>query len=131
MWDGETGLYDLRSRQDDPSWGRFINADRVLGETGILLSHNVLTYCANKPTVVLDLDRNFFMLIAAAIGAVVGALTGGLIAASNSDDILEGAVKGALDRGDIGLMGGAAAGIMLAGSATASVGAVATGAHAL
>ncbi|MEA4933535.1 MAG: RHS repeat-associated core domain-containing protein [Lawsonibacter sp.] len=31
VWDEETGLYYLRSRYYDPSWGRFVNADKLTG----------------------------------------------------------------------------------------------------
>lgn len=49
-WDEETGLYYLRSRYYDPQWGRFVNADVVLGEVARLLSHNLSCYCWNAPT---------------------------------------------------------------------------------
>ena len=49
VWDEETGLYYLRSRYYDPNWGRFVNADLVVGQAGVLLSHNLLTYCNNNP----------------------------------------------------------------------------------
>jgi len=48
VYDEETGLYYLRSRYYNPEWGRFINADTVLGSTGALLSHNLFAYCGNN-----------------------------------------------------------------------------------
>ncbi|HSQ88799.1 RHS repeat-associated core domain-containing protein, partial [Romboutsia sp.] len=48
-YDTETGLYYLQSRYYNPEWGRFINADSLVGETGELLSHNMFAYCANDP----------------------------------------------------------------------------------
>ena len=49
VWDEETGLYYLRSRYYDPAWGRFLNADVVLGSSGSVLDHDVYAYCANDP----------------------------------------------------------------------------------
>ncbi len=49
VYDEETGLYYLRSRYYNPDWGRFVNADSVLGKPGQLLGHNVFEYCTNSP----------------------------------------------------------------------------------
>ena len=48
VFDEETGLYYLRSRYYNPRWGRFVNADVLIG-AGKLLSHNFFAYCANAP----------------------------------------------------------------------------------
>ncbi|KOA20843.1 tRNA nuclease WapA precursor [Clostridium homopropionicum DSM 5847] len=48
-YDTETGLYYLQSRYYNPEWGRFINADGIIGETGELLGHNLFVYCKNNP----------------------------------------------------------------------------------
>ena len=48
VFDEENGLYYLRSRYYNPEWGRFINADVLLGKRGVLLSHNLFTYCRNN-----------------------------------------------------------------------------------
>ncbi|MCM0649718.1 RHS repeat-associated core domain-containing protein [Clostridium swellfunianum] len=48
-YDTETGLYYLQSRYYNPEWGRFINADGLVGETGELLGHNMFAYCKNNP----------------------------------------------------------------------------------
>ena len=42
VYDVETGLYYLRSRYYNPSWGRFVNAD-------ILITGNLFYYCKNAP----------------------------------------------------------------------------------
>ncbi len=52
-YDIETGLYYLRSRYYNPTWGRFVNADTVMG-TGKLLSHNLFAYCNNNPASRVD-----------------------------------------------------------------------------
>ncbi|MFD3158372.1 RHS repeat-associated core domain-containing protein [Haloimpatiens sp. FM7330] len=47
-YDSETGLYYLNSRYYNPDWGRFINADGIVGQTGELLGHNLFAYCKNN-----------------------------------------------------------------------------------
>ncbi|WP_343777591.1 RHS repeat-associated core domain-containing protein, partial [Clostridium sartagoforme] len=48
-YDSETGLYYLNARYYNAEWGRFINADTFLGIDGMLLSHNLFSYCMNNP----------------------------------------------------------------------------------
>ena len=48
VFDEETGLYYLRSRYYNLGWGRFVNADVLIG-AGKLLSHNLFAYCDNVP----------------------------------------------------------------------------------
>jgi hypothetical protein len=47
-------LYYLQSRYYNPEWGRFINADVILGSAGELLSHNVFSYCSSNPIIYKD-----------------------------------------------------------------------------
>jgi RHS repeat-associated protein len=54
VFDEETGLYYLRSRYYNPVWGRFVNADSLLGKKGNVLSHNIFLYCKNNPIVFSD-----------------------------------------------------------------------------
>ncbi|AOR23451.2 hypothetical protein BGI42_06730 [Clostridium taeniosporum] len=53
-YDTETGLYYLQSRYYNPEWGRFINADGIIGQTGELLVHNLFAYCKNNPVNMKD-----------------------------------------------------------------------------
>ena len=55
-YDTETGLYYLQSRYYNPDWGRFINADGLVGNPGELLSHNMFAYCKNNPVNNFDPD---------------------------------------------------------------------------
>ncbi|MDT8719689.1 discoidin domain-containing protein, partial [Clostridium sp. 19966] len=55
-YDTETGLYYLQSRYYNPDWGRFINADAIVGQTGDLLSTNMFAYCENTPSNGYDAD---------------------------------------------------------------------------
>jgi RHS repeat-associated protein len=54
VFDEETGLYYLRNRYYNPVWGRFVNADVLLGEINQLLSHNIYSYCRNNPICSFD-----------------------------------------------------------------------------
>ncbi len=53
-YDTETGLYYLQSRYYNPEWGRFINADALIGQTGELLGHNMFAYTKNNPVNMSD-----------------------------------------------------------------------------
>lgn len=48
-YDTETGLYYLQSRYYNPEWGRFINANGIIGQAGELLGHNLFAYTKNNP----------------------------------------------------------------------------------
>ena len=48
-YDTETGWYYLNSRYYDPSVGRFINADGIIGANGGLVGYNMFAYCNNNP----------------------------------------------------------------------------------
>jgi RHS repeat-associated protein len=48
-YDTETSLYYLQSRYYNADWGRFVNVDALIGETGELLSHNMFAYCQGNP----------------------------------------------------------------------------------
>ena len=54
VYDEETRMYYLKSRYYNPEWGRFINADEILGQTGEVLSHNLFAYCRNCPIIHFD-----------------------------------------------------------------------------
>lgn len=56
VWDEETSLYYLRSRYYNPEWGRFLNADSLLGKSGGFLTHNLSCYCVNNPVLCYDQD---------------------------------------------------------------------------
>ena len=57
-YDAETGLYYLQSRYYNADWGRFINANGVIGQTGEILGHNLFSYCKNNPVNMHD-DAGF------------------------------------------------------------------------
>ncbi len=55
-YDTETGLYYLNNRYYNPTWGRFLNADRILGSNGDILSYNLYLYTSNNS--INNLDPN-------------------------------------------------------------------------
>ena len=56
VYDTETGLYYLRSRYYNPSWGRFVNADSILIPIDWRTRLNMFSYVNNNP--VLNCDYN-------------------------------------------------------------------------
>ena len=59
-YDTETSLYYLQSRYYNAEWGRFVNADAIAGNVGVLLSHNVFAYVQNNP--VMNYDPSGYIL---------------------------------------------------------------------
>ncbi len=47
-YDKETKLYYLNSRYYNPLWGRFINADGIIGTSESYLGYNLYAYCENN-----------------------------------------------------------------------------------
>ena len=68
-YDTETELYYLNSRYYDPGVGRFLNADKILGELGEINQSNVFAYCRNNPIHLCDANGEFATAIA---GALIG-----------------------------------------------------------
>ncbi|WP_250815864.1 RHS repeat-associated core domain-containing protein [Clostridium swellfunianum] len=61
----------MNSRYYNPEWGRFINADTIVGEVGELLSHNMFAYCNNDPVNMEDPDGDIAWWVGAAIGGAL------------------------------------------------------------
>ena len=72
-FDGDTGLYYLKSRYYDPELARFINADDYVSSGQGILGCNMFAYCLNSPVVHADYTGNI-------AGILVATLT---LAASN------------------------------------------------
>ena len=53
-YDRETELYYLNSRYYNPEWGRFLNADGIIGANGDILSYNLYAYASNNPIMFSD-----------------------------------------------------------------------------
>lgn len=70
-YDEETKLYYLQSRYYNPEWGRFVNADAIVGEKGELLSHNMFAYCSNDPINMENPDGDIAWWVGAAISRAV------------------------------------------------------------
>ncbi len=130
-YDDDLGLYYLISRYYDSYTGRFINADSLLSNKSVL-GNNMFTYCLNNPVNMADTTGELpFFIVTAAIGAVVGAIAGGVIAANNGGNIWAGIGIGAGAGALVGTGAGMVAGAALAGSITATTGAVIAGGSTL
>lgn len=57
-YDIETNLYYLNNRYYNPSWSRFLNADRVIGANMDILGYNLYAYCSNNPIMFSDTNGN-------------------------------------------------------------------------
>ena len=53
-YDEETGFYYLQSRYYDPTVGRFLNADGIIGANGGIEGYNMFAYCNNNPVIFAD-----------------------------------------------------------------------------
>ena len=132
-YDTETGFYYLQSRYYDPEVRRWINSDGYISSIGgDIRGYNMFAYCMNNPVTLSDNTGNWpFFAVTAVIGAVVGAVVGGVVAANNGGNIWVGIGIGAAAGALIGTGFGMGAGAALAGSITASTGAVMAGGSAL
>ena len=131
VYDQETGFYYLNSWYYDPAVGRFINPDSLLNQESAL-GNNMFAYCLNNPMNMTDTEGNLpFLAVTAIIGAVVGAVAGGVVAAKSGGNVWAGIGIGAVAGALVGTGVGMAAGAALAGSITATTGAVMTGGSAL
>ena len=74
-FDIETYFYYLNTRYYSPEMCRFLNADdtdTLLCSPNELTDKNLFAYCDNNPVMRVDHGGDFWMLIGAAVGAVVG-----------------------------------------------------------
>ena len=59
-YDKETKLYYLNSRYYNPEWGRFINADGIIGVQNTKIGYNLFLYVLNRPILLVDNGGNFW-----------------------------------------------------------------------
>lgn len=59
-YDTETELYYLNSRYYNPTWGRFLNADGIIGANQDIFGYNLYAYCSNNPIMFSDINGNGF-----------------------------------------------------------------------
>ena len=111
-YDIETGWYYLQSRYYNPSIGRFISADGLVGELGNIQSHNMYAYCANNPVMYTDSGGYCAHIIG---GIIIGALFGA------GAQIIANVLSGEEWYNDLGgaILGGAVAGALTSVGASA------------
>ncbi len=117
-YDEGTNLYYLNARYYSPEWRRFISPDDTS-----YLDHesvnglNLYCYCNNDPVNFVDPSGNFVITLSAVlwaaaigfgVGAVSGAVYGGITAAANGQDVWAGIGIGALTGGIMGAGAGVA-----------------------
>ena len=139
VYDTETGLYYLNSRYYNPVWGRFINADNAISNSGESVNgYNLFAYCFNNPVNMDDPTGNWpkwlekaakviavaaVVVTAVIVVAVVSAGTGGAalaaagVAFGTSCGGLVGGIANERKKGSFinGWLGGAANGLLQSG----------------
>ena len=73
VYDTGTGLYYLQSRDYNPGWGRFINADNQVSAGSDLIGMNLFAYCENNPCNYADPTGQFLSAIIASVAAKIAA----------------------------------------------------------
>ena len=63
-YDDEIGLYYLNSRYYNPTWGRFINADGIIGANRDIISQNLYAYCSNNAINGIDYNGKIVSFLA-------------------------------------------------------------------
>jgi RHS repeat-associated protein len=109
------GLINMNARLYDPALGRFLSPDPYVQVPDFTQNFNRYSYALNNPLVYTDPDGEFFFtalcaiipgaqfLLPIAIGADIGAITGGIRGANSEVGFWGGALKGAA----VGAVGGA------------------------
>ncbi len=80
-YDKETKLYYLNSRYYNPEWGRFINADGIIGNPNDIVDYNLYAYTRNNPIKNIDSNGKFELVSGSAL-AIFGLATLVLVAAT-------------------------------------------------
>lgn len=127
MYDQETGFYYLNTRYYDPVVGRFLNADDpslVTATPNALTDKNLYAYCDNNPVMRSDDGGEFWMVVGAAVGALVGGAVSAISQYATTGKVdwkvvgvnaVSGAVSGALATTGIGLIASVGANAVIGG----------------
>lgn len=74
------GLINMNARLYDPIQGRLLSPDNFIPDPNFSQSYNRYSYANNNPLIYYDPDGNNPILVAALVGGILGAYTGGIIA---------------------------------------------------
>ncbi|VEN74598.1 conserved hypothetical protein [Candidatus Desulfarcum epimagneticum] len=130
----DMGIIHMNGRVYDPEIGRFLSPDSFIQDIYSSQSFNRYTYCLNNPLQFTDPSGHFIDIL---IRAISGAVFGGVMAAINGGDILEGMITGAVSAVIFGFAGDLSAGLediaqvgihVAAGAVSAGANGVITGA---
>ncbi|MDC7242808.1 MAG: hypothetical protein PQJ44_02330 [Sphaerochaetaceae bacterium] len=114
--DSSTNWYYLNSRYYDPEVGRFINADKVLGQLTNYKSTNMYSYSSNNPVNYTDEDGDFWHLLGGfVVGAAIGATAKIVSNIISGEKWSDGVATAAIVGGVTGLMTAAGAGSLAIG----------------
>ncbi|MDY0138697.1 MAG: RHS repeat-associated core domain-containing protein, partial [Candidatus Izemoplasmatales bacterium] len=104
--DYETGYYYLQSRYYNPSIGRFISSDGILGEVGNIKSNNMYAYCANNPVMFTDstgMSPKTWMIISSLVLITLGVIFigagGRILVSAGAGSLIEGFINESLGGG--------------------------------
>jgi RHS repeat-associated protein len=93
-----TGLYSLRARFYNPSWGRFLSQDTWAVNYSSPVELNRYGYAANRPITLSDPSGNYALVdyaVLLGVGTALGAAGGALNALACGGDVGSGAIFGA------------------------------------
>jgi RHS repeat-associated protein len=115
-YDSSTNWYYLNSRYYNPEVGRFINADKVLGQLTNYMSTNMYSYSSNNPVNYTDEDGDFWHLLGGfVVGAAIGATAKIVSNIISGEKWSDGVATAAIVGGVTGLMTAAGAGSLAIG----------------
>lgn len=89
-YDTETKLYYLNSRYYHPLWGRFINADGIIGANEDILSYNLYAYVSNNPVNNVDTEGEFALTLFSAVLLSAAMMTMAIVAGKTISNALSG-----------------------------------------
>ncbi|BCR35643.1 RHS repeat-associated core domain-containing protein [Mariniplasma anaerobium] len=115
-YDSEINMYYLNSRYYNPKVGRFINADKIIGQLSHIGSTNMYACVNNNPVNFADEEGEFWHLVGGfVVGAAIGTVTQIVSNVVSGNEWSEGVLTAAAIGGLSGLLTAAGAGSLTIG----------------